>query len=491
MAQSIAGINIKISSDTSGLQSGLSGAIGMLSNFGGMAGAALGGAIGAAAGQAIGGAIEGVLGAVTNVIGSSLGLAVANEQAFATFDALTGSAESATKMLERLKALDLESPLSFDNYQQGAKLLLGYGVEADKVVKLQEQLGKVSMGNSDKLTMLSLAMGQVAASGRLMGQDANQLAQSGFPALNLIAQKTGETFAEVKARMESGGVSFAEVQDALEGLTSGTGRFANINSKLVETLGGQWTKLQGDLALLGRELGEGLFPAAKEVVGAFSEMVAIAKEFKLGEMVRFALAEFTAFAREVRLFTAWLNGGSSKPVANLDDGLPTIEDISSQLNEAERLKDWATSFGDMWKKMTTTVDADATENQRKLESSAKSLMDSLKTPAEALNESIANAQNLFTSGLINEDFFDRAVNAALDKFDAGVNAEEAIRPVDIAANRRDTTAGFSAMIEALKGTNTAKEAEEKARLQRERQIRVLEAIQNNTARPAQFQVADV
>lgn len=463
MALPISTVNIKIVADSAGVQSSVGGAISSLQGMTGLAaaaGGALGGAIGGMIGQAIGSSVQGVLSSISSVVSSSLGLAMDGEQALATFDALTGSAERAAQMVGELKALDLESPLSFADYQQGAKLLLGYGVEVSKVVSLQEQLGKVSMGNAEKLNHLSLAMGQVAASGRLMGQDANQLAQSGFPALNLISEKTGETFAEVKARMEAGGITFAEVQVALDGLTSGTGRFANINEKLLGTLGGQWTKFQGDLAIVGREFGEGLMPLAKEFVVVFSDMVAAAKQLHLGEWIKSALAPLTqvvSMFKGLRATVEWLGFKSEKVASSVTaaDVRETIADIAPDLK-----------FPDLEKQLTAAF-KDSTESMVK---AGEQFAAQFATPAEKFETEVRRAQELLSGGFISPDIFDRAIAKAAEGLEkATEDTATKLEAVKIGGFTRNTTAAFSATQEALRNGNDSIKADmERAANQRDK-----------------------
>lgn len=88
-----------------------------------------------------------------------------------------------------------------------------------------KMLGDISLGNGERLQSLSLAFGQVQASGRLMGGDLLQMVNAGFNPLEAIAKRTGETMIAVKERMSAGGVSVNEVEQAMKDATSEGGRF--------------------------------------------------------------------------------------------------------------------------------------------------------------------------------------------------------------------------------------------------------------------------
>lgn len=57
------------------------------------------------------------------------------------------------------------------------------------------------MGNASRFQLLSLAFSQMSATGRLMGQDLNQMINAGFNPLQEISKKTGKSIGELKEAM--------------------------------------------------------------------------------------------------------------------------------------------------------------------------------------------------------------------------------------------------------------------------------------------------
>ena len=205
------------------------------------------------------------------LVKNSVSLAAEAETAGVQFEVLTGSVEKAQKILREMRKLDQESPLAFTDFQQAAKTMMGFGISAEDVTERMKQLSAISMGNADRMQSLTLAFAQTSAAGRLMGQEVLQFVNAGFNPLQQISKMTGESMAELKKRMEDGGVSVQEVGKALDYATGKGGLFYGMNEKIAQTTAGQLAKLQGDFKLLGIEIGKGLLPALNDVVSLMRE----------------------------------------------------------------------------------------------------------------------------------------------------------------------------------------------------------------------------
>jgi tape measure domain-containing protein len=190
------------------------------------------------------------------LLGTSLFKSAAQmEQISVSFEVFTGSAETAKNMLAQLKDQALKSPMQFQDITKGAQTLLGYGLTAEQVIPITRMLGDISGGNADKFARLSLAFGQVNASGRLMGQEVRQMINAGFNPLQAISEKTGESMASLSKRMKNGQISVQEVADAFKYATSEGGRFFGNADKQSQTLQGQLNKLQESVTFALAEIG--------------------------------------------------------------------------------------------------------------------------------------------------------------------------------------------------------------------------------------------
>lgn len=192
------------------------------------------------------------------------------EQIAISFEVMTQSAERGQKLLQEIRTMGAETPFEFQDLAEAGKVLLNFGIAADDVVPTLKMLGDISGGNSQKLGQLSLVFGQIASTGRLMGQDLLQLINSGFNPLQVISQKTGESMAALKKRMEDGAISFEEVSGAFQSATSEGGMFFGMMERQSKTFNGLLSTLSDNVNVLLTNLGqpilEGLIPYLEKAI---------------------------------------------------------------------------------------------------------------------------------------------------------------------------------------------------------------------------------
>lgn len=198
---------------------------------------------------------------IASIIGigkSALQTAADLEQTAVAFKVFTGSAQAANIMLSQLKAQALNSPMQFQDIVKGAQTLLQYGLTAKQTTEITRMLGDISGGNADKFQRLSLAFGQVTASGRLMGQEARQMINAGFNPLQAISDKTGQSMAVLTKRMHDGQISVKEVADAFIYATSEGGRFFGMADEQSKTLAGAYNKMSESITFTLADMGQNL-----------------------------------------------------------------------------------------------------------------------------------------------------------------------------------------------------------------------------------------
>jgi tape measure domain-containing protein len=124
-----------------------------------------------------------------------------------SFETMLGSADEAKSMLKDITQFAKDTPFEMPGLADAAKVLLNFSVQSEDVMTDIGMLGDVALGNQDKFNRLTLAFGQIQSTGRLMGQDLNQLINAGFNPLQVISQKTGRSMADLKKDMEAGAIS--------------------------------------------------------------------------------------------------------------------------------------------------------------------------------------------------------------------------------------------------------------------------------------------
>jgi len=175
---------------------------------------------------------------------SAVNVSMMREQVQAQLEVLTGSAEAAKKLIAATVELDQKSALSASQFQDSAKVMLGYGMSVGEITPMLNRLSEISMGNNEKMQSLTLAFSQVRANGRLMGQEVLQMVNAGFNPLQEISRTTGESMVNLRKRMEEGKVSFEEVAKAAQTATEQGGRFYGMNDKMADTTAVKIAKLQ-------------------------------------------------------------------------------------------------------------------------------------------------------------------------------------------------------------------------------------------------------
>jgi len=180
------------------------------------------------------------------------------------FSALLKSEKEAIALIEKLRKMNVESPLGVEDFSKGAKQLLGVRMTADEAAIALDKLSNISMGNAENFDSLVRAFAQTRSAGRLMGQEVLQFVNAGFNPLAEISIKTGESMAALKKRMEDGKISFQEVESAITSATEAGGLFNGMNAKMAATMEGKMQKLKDNFnqffIALGRPINETLKP---------------------------------------------------------------------------------------------------------------------------------------------------------------------------------------------------------------------------------------
>lgn len=199
-------------------------------------------------------------GLVAAGVGKAIKEAMDFEQTQVQMEVMLGSAQKANKMLKDIETFAAVTPFESSDLINSTKLLLNYGVAQDKVMPVMKQLGDITAGDSEKLKSMSIAFGQMSSTGRLMGQDLNQMINAGFNPLEYIAKRTGKTVAELKDEMAGGRISVQMVEQAFADATSEGGRFNGMMDKQSKTMGGQWSTAMDTFNVKLREAGGILLP---------------------------------------------------------------------------------------------------------------------------------------------------------------------------------------------------------------------------------------
>ena len=160
-----------------------------------------------------------------------------------SFEVMLGSQQKAADMLNQMNRYAADSPYSRLGVQEAAQTMLGFGVEQQKVIPSLKMLGDIAMGNSECFKGLALVFSQVAAAGKLQGQDLLQLITNGYNPLNDISRLTGKSMSELKDDMSKGNISFDLMAQAMQAATSQGGKFYGMVDRIAQTPFGRFGQL--------------------------------------------------------------------------------------------------------------------------------------------------------------------------------------------------------------------------------------------------------
>lgn len=175
------------------------------------------------------------------------------------FTTMLGDAEKATALTDKLKTLAAHTPLAMTDLADASKTLLAFGSSAEKLPDQLKRLGDVAQGNAQALGTMATAFGRVQSNGYASLEEINMMIDQGFNPLQIIADKTGESMAEVRKRVSAGNVSFEELNEALITATESGGQFYNAMENQSKTFEGQMSTLKDNVSALTGALTEDLF----------------------------------------------------------------------------------------------------------------------------------------------------------------------------------------------------------------------------------------
>lgn len=178
------------------------------------------------------------------------------QQLEVSFTTMLDSAERADALLNQLAKTAATTPFGLEEVGQGAKQLLAYGVEAEKINETLIQLGDIAAGLSIPLNDLVYLYGTTLAQGQLYTQDLNQFTNRGIPMISELAKQFGVAESKVKGLVEAGKVGFPEVQKVIESLTGEGGKFGGLMEAQSKTITGQISNLEDAIAGMFNEIGQ-------------------------------------------------------------------------------------------------------------------------------------------------------------------------------------------------------------------------------------------
>lgn len=178
------------------------------------------------------------------------------QQLEVAFNTMLGSSEKANVLMQQLVKTAATTPFDLQGVANGAKQLLAYGEDVEKVNDDLIRLGNIAAGLSQPLGDIVYLYGTTMTQGRLYTQDLNQFTGRGIPMIRELANQFGVAENEVKGLVEAGKVGFPEVQKVIMSLTDEGGMFFNLMQEQSKTITGQISNIEDAIATMFNEIGK-------------------------------------------------------------------------------------------------------------------------------------------------------------------------------------------------------------------------------------------
>ena len=92
-----------------------------------------------------------------------------------SFEVMTGSAEKAAEVVERLRKMGAETPFEMTDLAKTTNLLMQYGLSADEAIDRMTMLGDIAQGNAEKMNSVALGYAQMSSAGKVNLVDIKQM----------------------------------------------------------------------------------------------------------------------------------------------------------------------------------------------------------------------------------------------------------------------------------------------------------------------------
>ncbi len=211
--------------------------------------------------------LSGAIGSVTAALGAGAVAGMKYNASIETyqtsFEVMTGSAEKAAEVIDRLKKVGAETPFELPELADTTQLLMNYGLTADEAMDKMMMLGDISQGSADKMSRIAMAYGQMSSAGKVQLEDVKQMIEAGFNPLQEISESTGESMSSLYDRISKGTLSVDEITASMERATSAGGKYYQSMQKQSQTFSGMISTLKDNAQQL---LGDVVQPISDNMV---------------------------------------------------------------------------------------------------------------------------------------------------------------------------------------------------------------------------------
>jgi hypothetical protein len=193
--------------------------------------------------------------------GDALSIYANVEKASISLTALTGSAGTASQMIEGLKSLALEDALSFPALVGAAQKMTALGFSTSDTNTILQTAGNTAAATGGDIGGIANAIDRMVLSGTA---GARQLATLGISAgtlgeaMNVAAGDVAATFKAL------------DQEDRITAINTALGKFSGVAQEVATSVAGQWQNLKTQWEFVMEGIGQALAPVAKSLISFLS-----------------------------------------------------------------------------------------------------------------------------------------------------------------------------------------------------------------------------
>lgn len=218
------------------------------------------------------------------------------------FSTMLGSQEKATALMNQLVRTAATTPFGLQDVAGGAKQLLAYGMEAEKINDTLIRLGDIAAGLSIPLGDMTYLFGTTMVQGRMYTQDLNQFVGRGIPLIKEFAEQFGVAESKVKDLVTEGKIGFPELEKAIIAMTSEGGQFAGLMEAQSKTIAGQVANLEDAIESMFNSIGT---DAQDIISGTLTAITNLVENYeKVGKVLLSLVGVFGVYKTAVMAVTA-------------------------------------------------------------------------------------------------------------------------------------------------------------------------------------------
>ena len=206
------------------------------------------------------------------------------QQLEVSFETMLGSKQKADAMMSEAVSFAIKTPFTLTEVASGAKQLLAYGIEAEKLIPTLKAVGDISAGLSVPIERLILNYGQVRTQTKLTGRELRDFQMAGVPIVAELAKNLNVSEQAISDMVSTGKIGFAEVEDAFISMTSEGGKFSDLMEKqaltitgLTSNLSDAWTRMLNSIGKENEGIIAGSIRGATTLVENYEEIIKILK----------------------------------------------------------------------------------------------------------------------------------------------------------------------------------------------------------------------